>query len=146
QVVRMPEDLAGWDHALETGEANIHEMAAPPDDDGERADSIPTDALPLAVINGAERFPVTTSDGIGTEGELVTVTWPGKVAFPGGRGQDRSPGGQLRGERTRQWWVVGTQYPPPTTQNGSEATFSSGSDRACRGPRPRRRCRPPARA
>src|SRR5690606_24716432 len=91
QVVRMPEDLAGWDHALETGEANIHEMAAPPEDDGERADSIPTDALPLAVINGAERFPVTTSDGIGTEGELVTLTWPGKVAFPGDRARIEAP-------------------------------------------------------
>lgn len=81
EVIRAPEDLTGWEHALSTGDATTRRqtLEMPPDEAPPNGEL--REGLPLAIVSGKERFPYTTDISPNPGDEVVFISWPPTRAF-----------------------------------------------------------------
>lgn len=80
EIVRVPEDLPGWDHALESGAARLERLVTDPDDP--TSPEVVAEVFPLAVVHAGDRFPFTSAEVTADGGEIMAIRWPGQSAFP----------------------------------------------------------------
>lgn len=81
EVIRAPEDLTGWEHALSTGDATPRRQALEIPLDEAPPNGALRGGFPLAIVSGKERFPFTTDIDPNPGDEIVFIAWPQKVAF-----------------------------------------------------------------
>jgi hypothetical protein len=91
-VIRAPEDIPDWEHAVSIGEARTEIAPVVEALDLSRNNSEapwPTDpaVFPLVVISNNERFPYTSDTRLSSGNEVLLVTRPGVVAFAPSRGE-----------------------------------------------------------
>ena len=85
-VIRAPEDIADWEHAVSTGSATkeLVEVSkggetTPPEQGPPWPDR--PDAFPLLVMNSNDRFPFTTTTELSRGDEVLLLVRPGVSAF-----------------------------------------------------------------
>lgn len=85
-IIRTPEDFAGWEHALWIGEATSEQIEARETLSRSHRNGAPwpsdPSAFPLAVLNTGERFPYVAGEEVNTGDQVLLLRWPGVSAFP----------------------------------------------------------------
>lgn len=85
-IIRTPEDFAGWEHALWIGEATSEqiEVSAAMSRSNDNGAPWPADpsAFPLAVLNTGERFPFVSGEEVNPGNHVLLLRRPGVSAFP----------------------------------------------------------------
>jgi voltage-gated potassium channel Kch len=95
-VVRVPETLTDWEHAVSTGEASVETIDAPRSLDQSRNRSGPPVPdhpgwFPIAVLNSSGPQAFTQGADINSGDRILVLSRPGVVAF--GEAEDQVPGG-----------------------------------------------------
>lgn len=85
-AIRAPEDLAGWEHAVSTGQAVVDILTAPEarknGDVSDDTEGLDPSVFPLSVNNSGESFPFVTMEEVAPGDEILVLRWPGVNAFP----------------------------------------------------------------
>jgi voltage-gated potassium channel Kch len=96
-VVRVPETVGDWEHALSTGEAMVQKIDVPPSLDQPRRGSGPPvpdepTLFPIAILNNAEPQAFTAGARIHPDDRILVLTRPGVFAFAATDGEaDEEP-------------------------------------------------------
>lgn len=95
-VVRVPESITDWEHAVATGEASVETIDASGSLDRSRPGSGPPvpdrpGLFPIAVLNSSGPQAFTREADINSGDRLLVLSRPGVVAF--GEAEDTVPGG-----------------------------------------------------
>lgn len=83
-VIRAPEDLPGWEHAVSTGEAVLESVSVEGPVKADRdAPRLPDQSIfPILVNNSGDSFPFVRMEELTPGDEILVLRWPGVSAFP----------------------------------------------------------------
>lgn len=91
-VIRAPDDIVGWEHAVSTGQAKLAmiPIIGPADGEGDGVAQWPADdsVFPLAVVNAYERSPLVSGGSLQPGDEIVCLKQSGQTASPKGEAAD----------------------------------------------------------